>query len=214
MVEKELKIILLGESGVGKSSIILRYYKDKFDPHLPSTFGSTFIKKDLKRDNITYKLNIWDTTGQEKYHSVTQLFIRDTDIAILVYSIDDVNSFKKLDFWYKTIIDNCGENFILAIVGNKYDLFLSDNENENENKNNDIVFVPDEEANKFANEKNAIFKLVTAKEDKKGIDSLFDELLNDYITKGIVKTSDNKKENKVKIENDRIKKKDQKRGCC
>ena len=210
MVEKELKIILLGESGVGKSSIILRYYKDKFDSHLPSTFGSTFIKKDLQRDNNTYKLNIWDTTGQEKYHSVTQLFIRDTDIAILVYAIDDANSFKKLDFWYKEIIDNCGDNIILAIVGNKNDLFLNDNENENEN----IVFVPDEEAKKYADDKKAMFKLVTAKKDKMGIDSLFDELLNEYIAKGIVKIFDNKKENNVKIENDGIKKKDKKRGCC
>ena len=206
MVEKELKIILLGESGVGKSSIILRYYKDKFDPHLPSTFGSTFIKKDLKRDNITYKLNIWDTTGQEKYHSVTQLFIRDTDIAILVYSIDDVNSFKKLDFWYKTIIDNCGENFILAIVGNKYDLIYSDDENQ--------FFVPDEEAKKYAKEKKAtIFKLVSAKEDQKGIDSLFDELMDEYIAKGLNKNSDNKKENNIKINNKKMKT-EKKRGCC
>ena len=50
---------------------------------------------------------------------IYKLFIRDTDIAILVYAIDDVNSFKKLDFWYKAIIDTCGEDFILAIVGNK-----------------------------------------------------------------------------------------------
>ena len=70
--EKDVKIILLGESGVGKTSIILRYFKDEFTENMQSTFGSTFIIKKVVKDNITYKLNIWDTTGQEKYHSVTK----------------------------------------------------------------------------------------------------------------------------------------------
>ena len=206
MEEKELKVILLGESGVGKTSIILRYYKNMFTQDLSSTFGTTFVKKNLEKNNISYKLNIWDTTGQEHYHSVTQLFINGADIAILVYAINNVDSFKRLDYWYKSIKDNCDENVILAIVGNKYDLIYSDDENQ--------FFVSDEEAKKYAKEKKAtIFKLVSAKEDQKGIDSLFDELMDEYIAKGLNKNSDNKKENNIKINNKKMKT-EKKRGCC
>ena len=205
--ERELKIILLGESGVGKTSIILRYYKNAFNSNLPSTFGSTFITKYLEKNNITYKLNIWDTTGQEKYHSVTRLFIHGANIAILVYAINNVDSFQKLDYWYKTIKENCDENVILAIVGNKYDLFI----------NNDDIntgFVSDEEAENFAKEKKSFFKLVTAKDDKKGIDSLFDVLINEYIAKDLTDNSNNNETKSVKIEHNKINKNEKKSCCC
>ena len=202
MAEKELKIILLGESGVGKSSIILRYYKNLFDPKLPSTFGSTFIIKKLEIDNVTYKLNIWDTTGQEKYHSVTKLFVHGADIVILVYAINNIDSFQKLDYWYNLIKDNCPENVILGIVGNKYDLF------------NDENIIPEEKGENYAKVKNAIFKLVSAKDDKKGIDSLFDELMNKYIGRDDTKISNIKEEKSVKIEHKKDKKNAKKHGCC
>ena len=202
MEENDLKIILLGESGVGKTSIILRYYKDLFDPNLQSTIGSTFIKKSLVKNNIKYNMNIWDTTGQEKYHSVTKLFIREASIAILVYAINNAESFKKLDFWIKAVKDICDENAILAIVGNKFDL-IYDFDNENENKDENEKYVPEEEAKKFAEEKNVMFKLVSAKSDGKGIDSLFDELLNKYIAKNLTETSDNKNKNNAKLENNK-----------
>ena len=205
--EKELKIILLGESGVGKTSIIYRYYKNTFNSNLPSTFGSTFITKYLEKGNITYKLNIWDTTGQEKYHSVTKLFIHGSHIAILVYAINNIDSFQKLDYWYKTIKENCDDNVILAIVGSKYDLFYN---NEDEN----AVFVSEEEGEKYAKEKKAFFKLVTAKEDKKGIDSLFDELINEYKAKDIIKKDDYKESNSVKIGKKKNIKNVNKGGCC
>ena len=205
MVEKELKIILLGESGVGKTSIIFRYYKNSFNPNLTSTFGSTYVTKYLERDNIKYKLNIWDTTGQEKYHSVTKLFIHGSHIAILVYAINNVESFQKLEYWHKIIKEYCGENVILAVVGSKYDLFNTEEEN--------IVFVSDEEGEKYAKEKNAIFKLVSAKDDKNGIDSLFDELVNKFKAKNIINNSENK-EKKVKIENKKTKNSGKKSGCC
>ena len=205
--EKELKIILLGESGVGKTSIIYRYYKNTFNSNLPSTFGSTFITKYLEKGNITYKLNIWDTTGQEKYHSVTKLFIHGSHIAILVYAMNNLDSFQKLDYWYKTIKENCDDNVILAIVGSKYDLFYN---NEDEN----AVFVSEEEGEKYAKEKKAFFKLVTAKEDKKGIDSLFDELINEYKAKDITKKDDYKESNSVKIGKKKNIKNANKGGCC
>ena len=169
-----IKVILLGDTAVGKTNIILRYYKDIFEPKSLSTIGSNYIIKQLKRDDITYNLYIWDTTGQEKYHSVTKLFIQKSKIVILVYSIDNKESFEKLDYWYKTVLDICnnGENIVFAIVGNKIDLF-----------DEDACVVTEEEGKNYAKEKNAIFKLVSAKIDKKGIDSLFDQVLDEYLKK-------------------------------
>ena len=202
-VKKVIKVILLGESGVGKTNIILRYVNDVFMVKSLSTIGSTYIEKDLKRNNDIYKLHIWDTSGQERYHSVTKLFVKKSDIVLLVYSIENIQSFNNLDYWYKEVTNLCGDNFILGIAGNKYDLFDDDS----------IERVPDEEAMKYAKEKNAIFKLISAKQDKKGIDSLFDKLLDEYINKNC---SNNIESNEKKIIN--IQKGggiiEQKKKCC
>ena len=172
-LNKKIKVILLGESGVGKTSIIFKYVKDHFTERTTQTIGSTYMQKDIIRDNITYKLNIWDTSGQEKYHSVTKLFLKNANIVILVYSIDDKNSLKSIDYWYNEVCDMLGNKFILSIVGNKCDLFDDD----------EIDAIPQEEGEKIAKEKNAIFKLISAKEDKKGIDTLFEQLLDEYLNK-------------------------------
>ena len=194
MVENELKVIILGESGVGKTSLISRYYEDSFNQNSPSIFGSTFITKNLEKNNVKYKLNIWDIKGIEKYHSSTKLYIHGADIIILVYAINNVKSFEILEYWYKIIKHNCDENILLAIFGNKYDLLLF-------NKNKNESFVDDEEAEKYAKHINAIFKLVSAKDDNKSIfDSLLDELLNKYFTENLRETSDNKKERSVEKE--------------
>ena len=201
--EKNVKIILLGESGVGKTSIILRYFKDEFHENMQSTFGSTFIIQKVVKGNITYKLNIWDTTGQEKFHSVTKLFVQGADIVIFVYAINKIDSFKKIDYWNKTIKDNCDENIILSIVGNKADLFNNEDNEE---------LVPDEDAEHYAKELKAIFRLVSAKEDKRGIDSLFNEVLEEYIKSSRNKISDSQDAG-LKIEQKKSKKKEA-RGCC
>ena len=120
---KKLKVILLGNSGVGKSSIILRYLKDRFIEGMLPTIGSTYMQKVIIRDNIAYNLNIWDTSGTEKYHSVTKLFLQNAHIIILVYSIVDKQSLKGIDYWHNEVFNMLGNNFVLSIVGNKCDLF-------------------------------------------------------------------------------------------
>ena len=170
---KEIKVILLGESGVGKSSIISRYINNEFTEHSQSTLGSNFYVKEINKENTIYKLNIWDTSGQERYHSITNLFLKGSSIIILVYAINSRSSFKGLEYWYNTINEYLsGENHILAIVGNKSDLL-------------DDEVISEEEGKKYAKEKNAIFKLVSAKSFPEGIfqlfQTVFDELLkNNY----------------------------------
>ena len=198
--KNEIKIILLGDAGVGKTSIILRYYKNKFETNSVSTIGSTFVIKELQRGNNTYKLNIWDTSGQEKYRSVTKLFVQGAKVIILVYSIDNKDSFNVLDFWYKSILEisEGEENIVLAIIGNKSDKF-------------EDAVISEEEGKKYADGKKAIFKLVSAKDDPKGISSLFDTLLDE-----LIKKNPNLKlgQDNIKIGKNAKQKKEKEHGKC
>ena len=179
--EKEVKVILLGDSGVGKSCIINRYINNAYDPNIESTLGSNACTKLVEKKSISYILNLWDTTGQEKYHSITNLFIKGSNIVVLVYSIDLLLSFKGLDYWYKSVQEKLGGNkYVLAIVGSKSDLIKNEEEE-----------VSEEEAKKFAEEKNAIFKLVSSKEDPEGINNLFDTLLDELIKKNYLNENEN-----------------------
>ena len=199
--EKELKVILLGDCGVGKTNIILRFMKDEFDEDSITTTGSSYTMKKIEKDNITYRLNIWDTAGQEKYRSLTKIFLQDANIIILVYSIVEEITFDNLDYWYNIIIDNCGEDIVIAIVGNKHDLYFEE-------------AVDEDKAQNYANKKNAIFKLVSAKENKLGIDELFNILLDEYINKKLNK-KEKKNIEKIKIN---VNKKNEetlkKKKCC
>ena len=196
--EKDVKVILLGESGVGKTCIINRYINNEFQNNVASTLGSAFFLKEIIKGDTKYNVNVWDTTGQERYHSVTNLFINDSHIIILVYSIDSKATFDNLNYWYDTIREKLkGEKYILSVVGSKYDLV--DNE-----------VVTEEEGRKFAKEKDAIFKLVSAKEDPDGINKLFDILLDELIEKNIL---ENKTENKCQIKKGDKSKKTKKNPC-
>ena len=173
--QKEVKIILLGNSSVGKTSIINRYIKNTFNMNITSSLGSQNFEKVIQKGEETYKLIIWDTTGQEKYNSLTNLFINKSNIVILTYSIDNIKSFIGLDYWYNFIEEKLEKNkYILAVVGNKSDL-INDKEEE----------VMEEEGKEYAKEKNAFFKLISAKEDPNGINDLFETLLDELINSNI-----------------------------
>ena len=168
---KEIKVILLGDTGVGKTSIINRYINNKFDPDNDSTLSSSFSTKEVIKNDVLYRLNLWDTIGQEKYNAITNILIKGSNIVILAYSVDSLSSFENIDFWYNNIQDILQEDkYILAIVGNKSDLI-----------NEDESIVSEEEARNFAKGKNAYFKLISAKEDQDGINSLLDILLEELL---------------------------------
>ena len=205
-LQNNIKVILLGEAGVGKTSIIVRYTQNKFNPSQTSTFGAAYIIKDIERGNNKYKLYVWDTTGQEKYHSVTKLFVQNANIVILVYSINDINSFKALDYWRKTIKEMLGDNFILAIAGNKYDLINSMTEEEEK------ALVPEEKVVEYAKENDSLFKLVSAKEDGVGINGLFDMVVDAYLNKN--KGKNVNENDSIQIDRKKNRKKDNKKSCC
>ena len=197
---KEIKIILLGENGVGKTSIINRYINNEFRPETENvTLGSNCFQKDIKKNKDIYRMRIWDTTGQEKFHCVTQLFIKGSNIVLLVYSVDSIESFQKLTYWYDSMKDFLEEGkYILCIVANKNDL-------------EEESVVTEEEGKKYAEEKNAIFKSVSAKEGGDCINNLFDKLIDELIKIDYVSITKSYRLQKKHVKG---KKKDKHRSTC
>ncbi len=163
-----IKVVLIGESGVGKTSIIQRYVNDVYDPNQLLSSSAQFITKTVElNDEQSIKFDVWDTAGQEKFRALAKIFYKDAKAIVLVYDITNRSSFEQLqNYWFKEIEENSLSDAILVIVGNKSDLY------ENEQ-------VSDKEGQKFADEKNAIFKRTSALSNR-NIDSLFKDIAKKY----------------------------------
>ena len=195
----EIKIIILGSVGVGKTCLITRYKTGKFLQHIPSTFGSNFVKIDKIINNKKYVLNIWDTAGQEKYNSLTQTFTKNAKIVFLVYSIIDKKSFLDLDNWLKLVKEGNGEKgYVLGVAANKWDLYLQSE-------------VSDKKGKEYAKKINAIWKSTSAKEESKGIEELISELTTEYIK--IEESGGNIRTESIRLDKN-MASKDKKGGCC
>ena len=119
---REVKVVLLGDAGVGKSSLVLRFVTNSFDKYSESTIGASFMSKLLLVDGAPIKYQIWDTAGQEKYHSLAPMYYRGAAAAIIVYDITRAASFQTLKNWVRELQQLGPENIVLAICGNKSDL--------------------------------------------------------------------------------------------
>ena len=167
-----IKIILLGDTGVGKSSIIKRYIEDSFEENLSSTIGSNFLEKIEKIKGQKVRLEVWDTAGQEEFRSVTKLFVKNSKIIILVYNVTQKLSFEGLNYWYDFIQKELAQNFVLGVAGNKTDLIFEDGYDEE---------ITSEEGKAFAEKIKANFALVSAKESGKEITNLFNQCISSYL---------------------------------
>jgi len=116
------KIIIIGDSGVGKSSILKRAVKGTFDPNYQATVGFEFLLLYYIVNDYKIKLQIWDTCGEEMYRSLVQGFYRNTSLAVLVYDISNKESYEGLDVWLKDIRSRLNEEVPIFIAGNKSDL--------------------------------------------------------------------------------------------
>jgi small GTP-binding protein len=205
--EISCKVVLIGNSGVGKTSIINQYITNVFNEEQLTTTGATYSTKKLliesKKKTISFE--IWDTAGQEKYRSLTKMFYKDSSIVIMVYDITNEESFNDIkNYWFEEVINNINENVIMAIVGNKNDLIENEKVNEEEVKN-------------FANEKGMHYAFISAKM-KNGIDELFKDIGKKFlhpdseITSNM--TNEELKNKGEKLQREKIKNEQKKRNCC
>ena len=205
------KVVLLGESGVGKTSIINQFINEEFLEDQETTTGATFSSKEVEtKSGQKIKFVVWDTAGQEKFRSLTKMFYKDAVAAILVYDITRKKSFEELsNYWAKQIEESsASKNIIIGIAANKSDLL------ENEE-------VEESEGRKLAEQLNAIFKMTSAK-NQIGINDLFEAIANKIVDPNydFYKEDDaNKKESKsVKINQENYIKKNEekktKKKCC
>lgn len=194
------KVILVGDSGVGKTSIVARYL-DRYQKDEKSTIGVSYSNKIIKIENNTLCFDIWDTAGQEKFRSVNSVFYRDAHLCILVYDITCQESFENLKtYWYPTVNENATGDIIFGIAGNKQDLFEDEKVNQ-------------QDVRDFASDINAIFYLTSAKEGT-AVDKIFTELAQKFVESPNYTEIINKIKNKTKLENVDDTNENKKKRCC
>lgn len=158
-----IKLVLLGDSGVGKSCIVLRFVRGQFDPSSKVTVGASFLSQTIAlQDSTTVKFEIWDTAGQERYASLAPLYYRGASAAVIVYDITCMETFHKAQFWVKELQKHGNPNIVMALVGNKADL------EESRTVGHDV-------AQAYADE-NGMFLIETSAKTADNINQLFEEI--------------------------------------
>jgi len=146
----QFKLVLLGESAVGKSSLVLRFVKGQFHEFQESTIGAAFLTQTVLLDDTTVKFEIWDTAGQERYHSLAPMYYRGAQAAIVVYDITNADTFTRAKTWVRELQKQARPDIVIALAGNKSDL-------------GSRRTVEYEEANAYAEENGLLFMETSAK---------------------------------------------------
>ena len=206
MEEKEykIKIIFLGESGVGKTNLINIYMDKKFNPNEFTTKDPTQSYQTLKIGNIKLDISLWDSIGQEKFRSITKSYIRGSNIVIFVYDITKRETFLELNYWVSVANEELNNNeAIFGIAGNKTDLFAESE-------------VDKKEAEKYATKINALFSETSAKQDPKGFKIFIKELLGKLLlNQKIIDNTQGFMDKSFHLRKAQIKKqKEKEKKCC
>ena len=200
------KVIIIGDTNVGKSNILTRYIKDEFSLNTKSTVGVELGIKFLKIKNINAKIQIWDTAGQERYRAITSSYFKGSNGCFIVYDITNETSFDNVEKWYEQIQSETSKEIPIVLVGNKCDL-------ENERK------IPTEKGkDKAKNLKCAFFETSALKGIN--IDKIFEELVNTIYDKTASKNEDDvniefiKEDKAVNLNETKDENKNNKKGGC
>ena len=164
-----VKIVLLGESGVGKTCIISQFISGVFNPDTITSLSAQFITKTVEYKNLNKKLKfeIWDTAGQERFRSLAKIFYRDAKVIFLVYDITSKKSFEELkNYWVNQVLESSIKKTLLCIIANKSDLI-------------NLEQVDEGEARNYAETINALYFVVSAK-DSTSINEMFKEIGKKY----------------------------------
>lgn len=201
--DENVKVTLIGGSGVGKTCIIRRYYLNEYVENPASTCGGSYSFKRININNKLIQVDLWDTAGQERFRSLGKHFYKDAYIVILVYDITNKSSFEEIEkVWYPNVKEFGEKYSVLAVVGNKCDLY------ENEE-------VKESVAREYAEQIGATFQLVSAKSGD-NIDLLFETLVKQYLGPAFTEQLKEMKKEKgetEKLNNQKETKKKKKGGC-
>jgi len=160
------KVVLIGDSGVGKSNLLSRFTRNEFNLESKSTIGVEFATRSIQtEDNKTIKSQIWDTAGQERYRAITSAYYRGAVGALLVYDIAKHVTYENVERWLKELRDHADSNIVIMLVGNKSDL-------------RHLRAVPTEEAKAFA-EKNNLSFIETSALDSTNVEAAFQNILTE-----------------------------------
>jgi len=159
------KVVLIGDSGVGKSNLLSRFTRNEFNLESKSTIGVEFATRSIQVDNKTIKAQIWDTAGQERYRAITSAYYRGAVGALLVYDIAKHVTYENVNRWLKELRDHADSNIVIMLVGNKSDL-------------RHLRAVPTEEAKQFAAE-NSLSFIETSALDASNVELAFQNILTE-----------------------------------
>ena len=192
---EEIKLVLVGHQYVGKTCIVRMATTGMFEDDTVSTLGASYTSKTLTVNSTEVRLQIWDTAGQERYRAMTPMYYRGAHVALVVYSVDNNESFQAVDQWVESLQENADSNIIIFIAGNKADL-------------EDNRAVSSEQGQEKAKQYKAVFAEVSAKSGM-GIDDLFNDIANTYLERN-KKSQVVTQQNKISLDtNKKVEKK-----CC
>ncbi|XP_029928663.1 RAB11a, member RAS oncogene family, like [Myripristis murdjan] len=157
------KVVLIGDSGVGKSNLLSRFTRNEFNLESKSTIGVEFATRSIQVEGKTIKAQIWDTAGQERYRAITSAYYRGAVGALLVYDIAKHLTYENAERWLKELQDHADSNIVIMLVGNKSDL-------------RHLRAVPTDEAKAFA-EKHGLSFLETSALDSSNVELAFQTIL-------------------------------------
>ncbi|KAF9437038.1 Ras- protein Rab-11A [Entomortierella beljakovae] len=159
------KVVLIGDSGVGKSNLVSRFTRNEFNLESKSTIGVEFTTRSIQVDSKTIKAQIWDTAGQERYRAITSAYYRGAVGALLVYDIAKHATYENVGRWLKELRDHADTNIVIMLVGNKSDL-------------RHLRAVPTDEAKQFAAE-NGLSFIETSALDASNVELSFQRILTE-----------------------------------
>ncbi|CAG8798259.1 7086_t:CDS:2, partial [Gigaspora rosea] len=156
------------EFAVGRSSLVLRFINNDFQENKEPTVGGTYLRKDVRLEDKIFKLGIWDTSGNDKYHLLTPIYYRNAHLAIVVYDVTKASTLDKAKLWVKKLYRQANPNIIIALVGNKIDLAQHFEDDDGRQ-------VSTEEAMDYAFENDLLFFEISAKKGG-GVQNVFEEI--------------------------------------
>ena len=198
--EDILKIVILGEGRVGKTSILSKYFNKKFNAKEQSTINPSFYEKKVNHNGKIVQLKFWDTAGQEQFDAISKIYYQNAVGALLVYDVTIFETFQKVEKWVNTLQEVVGKDITFLIAGNKFDLA----DKQSLEKHSSSI-------DSYCNKEHCKHIYTSAKTGYQ-VDEAFESLINSVVSK--VSTAPKQKKKKIEISSSNVEAQKEKKGCC